>query len=138
MLVAKQVQQESDHPWIVTGDFNDVAWSHTTRLFKRLSGLKDPRVGRRLLTTYHADRPLWRYPIDHIFVSEGFALTSFDRQRTPGSDHFAVVTGLRLHRPDGPTQAEDGEDRHEAAEKVVDGVDDAADHGVDSTTGRRP
>jgi len=138
VLVAKEIQQADGRPWIVTGDFNDVAWSHTTRLFKRLSGLKDPRVGRKLLTTYHADRSVWRYPIDHLFFSPGFGLVSFDRRRTPGSDHFAITAALALavDRPVGPVPDGDGEDHEEAAEKVVEGVGDAADHGVDSAEGR--
>ncbi|HSP31858.1 MAG TPA: endonuclease/exonuclease/phosphatase family protein, partial [Halomonas sp.] len=79
MLVAHHVQKDPDNRWIVTGDFNDVAWSYTTKLFADLSDLKDPRRGRRLLSTYHAEYPLWRYPIDHLFVSDGFHLIDLDR-----------------------------------------------------------
>jgi endonuclease/exonuclease/phosphatase (EEP) superfamily protein YafD len=95
VLVARAVAEDQGAAWIVAGDFNDVAWSHTTRLFKRLSGLHDPRIGRGLLNTYHARRPLLRYPLDHTFMSAGFAVHELRRVRAPGSDHFAVK--LRLH-----------------------------------------
>ena len=81
VLVAREVQQRPDEAWIVTGDFNDVAWSHTTRLFQRLSGLKDPRVGRQLLNTYHSEYPLLRYPIDHVFLSRGFSVFRFGTRK---------------------------------------------------------
>lgn len=46
ILVARHVQKDPDNRWIVTGDFNDVAWSDSTQLFADLSDLKDPRRGR--------------------------------------------------------------------------------------------
>ncbi|QLG46517.1 endonuclease/exonuclease/phosphatase family protein [Costertonia aggregata] len=42
MKIAK-LSRGSDYPVIVTGDFNDVAWSGTTALFQQMSGLLDMR-----------------------------------------------------------------------------------------------
>ncbi|MGM0857218.1 MAG: endonuclease/exonuclease/phosphatase family protein [Pseudomonadota bacterium] len=98
--VARHTQKDADNRWIVTGDFNDVAWSGTTRLFADLSDMKDPRRGRRLLSTYHAERPLWRYPIDHLFVSEGFHLIDLARVEVHGSDHFGISTTLTAAKKD--------------------------------------
>ena len=77
-------------PCVVAGDFNDAAWSHTTREFKRISGMLDPRIGRGLFNTYHAERPFLRYPIDHIFVTPEFALVRLERSPFIGSDHFPM------------------------------------------------
>ena len=90
-------------PAVVAGDLNDVAWSSTTRLAQRVSGLLDPRRGRGLYATFHADYPLLRWPLDHVFHTEHFELVRLERLGPNGSDHFPILVALRL-TPNAPAE----------------------------------
>jgi endonuclease/exonuclease/phosphatase (EEP) superfamily protein YafD len=85
-------------PTVVAGDLNDVAWSRTSRLFRRLSRLLDPRVGRGLFPTFHAGWWPVRWPLDHVFHSEDFLLREMRRLPAFGSDHFPILIALE-HAP---------------------------------------
>lgn len=126
VIVAREIQ---DHPGpiIVAGDMNDVAWSHTTRLFLRLSSLLDPRIGRGLYSTYNAKIPFFRWPLDHVFHSSSFRLLSLRRLPYFGSDHFPFYCELLLdhsaqeeHDPPEP----DADDHHEARRLIDEGKKD--------------
>jgi len=93
LVIAKQVAGQTE-PIIVTGDLNDVAWSPTTRAFRRISGLKDPRMGRGMFNTFHASYPIMRWPLDHIFHSQHFELGTIQRMPSIDSDHFPLLSEL--------------------------------------------
>jgi endonuclease/exonuclease/phosphatase (EEP) superfamily protein YafD len=93
MKVALKVK-ECNTPCIVFGDLNDVAWSHTTELFRKTSRLLDPRRGRGFYSTFSAHHWFIRFPLDYVFCSEHFGLINMKRLPKNGSDHFATFTHL--------------------------------------------
>ncbi len=95
VLVGRHVAR-ARRPAIVMGDLNDVAWSATTRLFRKLSGMLDPRVGRGLYCSYHAKIPFMRWPLDHLFHTPEFNLNRIRRLPRFGSDHFPLLIDLQL------------------------------------------
>lgn len=103
MMVAKMANN-SDLPVFVAGDFNDVAWSESTRLFQNVSQLLDPRIGRGFYNTFDATSWLMRWPLDHLFVSEDFRLVKIQVGNNVGSDHFPFYTRLSLEPSKGAVQ----------------------------------
>lgn len=110
-----------DDPCIVMGDLNDVAWSYVTKLFRKVSGLLDPRRGRGFYSTFSSNRWWMRFPLDYIFCSAHFGLVQMKKMPHNGSDHFAMFIHLRYkpvleHVQDKP-QA-DGDEKAAAVEKA--------------------
>lgn len=91
MKVALKVK-DCGLPAVVFGDLNDVAWSHTTELFRKTSRLLDPRRGRGFYSTFSAHHWFIRFPLDYIFCSKEFGLVQMQRMPKNGSDHFATFT----------------------------------------------
>lgn len=89
---------DADLPVVVMGDFNDVAWSQSTKLFQQISGLLDMRKGRGFYNTYNAQSLLLRWPLDHLFISDDFRYGSMERGRNVGSDHFPFIATIYLEK----------------------------------------
>lgn len=120
LLVGRHVK-EHGRPAVVAGDLNDVAWSHTTHLFQKNSGLLDPRIGRGMFNSFDATSLFLRWPLDHVFHSEHFKLIALERLPAWGSDHFPILVRLRYDaaaflEQEGP--AVEREEEEEAKEKI--------------------
>ncbi|MFP4471274.1 MAG: endonuclease/exonuclease/phosphatase family protein, partial [Bacteroidales bacterium] len=89
VVMARKIK-ETPGPWVVIGDFNDVAWSDTSYKFRSISKLKDPRKGRGFYNTFNAKHPIMRWALDHIFLSHHFKVIEMRRLPYIGSDHFPI------------------------------------------------
>ncbi len=83
-------------PSVVAGDFNDVSWSHTSRMFSARGKLGNVRLGRGLFNTFSADSYIERWPLDHFFVTDDFKLHKLERLPDFHSDHLALYARLVL------------------------------------------
>lgn len=108
LMVGRDIDAEND-TILVIGDLNDVAWSRTTKLFLKLSGMMDPRIGRGFFSTFHAGYKLLRWPLDHAFHTKDFTLLEIGREKSIGSDHFPMYIKLN-HEPRAEVVNDETED----------------------------
>lgn len=137
VIVGRTIGDEEDRPTVVAGDLNDVAWSPTSELFLRLSGLLDPRMGRGFFNSFNANNPLFRYPLDHVFHSNDFKLVDLRRLEHVGSDHFPMFVELSYEpaaEAEQPEPRKRPADEHKAQKKVEEQVV-AAQTGEDRPSG---
>jgi endonuclease/exonuclease/phosphatase (EEP) superfamily protein YafD len=125
VMVGREIAKEAK-PVIVAGDLNDVAWSHTSRLFRRLSRLVDPRVGRGFYNSFHAACWWMRWPLDHVFYSPDFLLRDLCRLPAFGSDHFPILIELEYHpraTAAQPVDEAEHDDHREAKQTLAEAMD---------------
>jgi endonuclease/exonuclease/phosphatase (EEP) superfamily protein YafD len=121
MKVAFEVEKIKE-PCIVMGDLNDVAWSYVTELFRKVSGLLDPRRGRGFYSTFSANHWWMRFPLDYIFCSSQFGLVYMCKMPHNGSDHFAMFIHLQYQpqlKKVQDTPEADADEREDAIEKAT-------------------
>ena len=128
LMVGRHIN-ENNQTAILAGDLNDVAWSKTTLMFQRISGLLDPRIGRFFINTFHVKYPILRWALDHIFHSPCFTLVDIERLPSIGSDHFPVMTTLQYEQCAEAEQAENAteasaKDKQETAAKIEEGKEE--------------
>lgn len=122
MLVGKKCRESQDAT-VVCGDLNDVVWSKTSRLFSKMTGYLDPRVGRGLYPSFHANYWLLRFPLDHLFYSKDLHVTQMKRLPRFGSDHFAMYYNIAfpLVDVDVPNPSMSKEEVQDIKEIIADG-----------------
>ena len=128
MLTGQEIAEQG-RAAVVIGDLNDVAWSYTATLFQRVSHMADPRVGRGMFGTFHAEHRLARYPLDHVFHTRDFSLNELRVLPYTGSDHFPIVVDLAF-TPEVKAQVPRPETTALDRAAARDAVEDAAERPV--------
>ncbi|MFZ0390445.1 MAG: endonuclease/exonuclease/phosphatase family protein, partial [Calditrichia bacterium] len=119
-------------PVIVAGDFNDVPWSYSTRLFQKISKLLDPRKGRGIFPTFSTNLPFFlRFPLDQVFHSDHFRVVQIETRREWGSDHLPYLVKLHYDpvavNKEAPPEP-DGDDWENAREMEKRAKEELPDH----------
>ncbi|KAA3665325.1 MAG: hypothetical protein DWQ04_01170 [Chloroflexi bacterium] len=81
------------------GDLNITPWSPYFADFLEKSGLQNGRSGYGLQTTWPAQIPLMRIPIDHALVSPEIIIHDFKAGPNVGSDHLPIIIEFSI-QPD--------------------------------------
>ena len=127
LSVAKRAKKIKK-PIVVIGDFNNVAWSKSSILFRKISHLIDPRVGKAFVSTFHAKYRLLRFPIDLMFHSENIFITELKTLENFGSDHLPVYCEflIDLENTDQKEKIEKAgaEEKSEAKEIIAEGKEE--------------
>ena len=130
LSVGKRVK-EIEKPVVVIGDFNNVAWSKSSTLFRKISHLIDPRVGKAFVSTFHAKYKLLRFPIDLMFHSEDIFITELKTLEKFGSDHLPVYCEFFIDHENTAQkdhiEKADSEEKAEAAEMINEGKKEEGD-----------
>lgn len=136
LSVAKCVK-DIKKPVIVVGDFNNVAWSRSSILFRKTSHLIDPRVGHAFVSTFHAKSRLLRFPIDLMFHSEDIFIKDLKTLENFGSDHLPVYCEFFIDYQNDDqeelVEQADAEETAEAEEIIKEGKEENGERAAVAT-----
>ena len=131
LCVAKKIK-EHPVPSLVIGDFNTVAWSVTSILFRKTSELIDARVGRGIAATFHAKYWFFRVPLDLLFHSPEIFVEKLETLEHIGSDHFPILCEFHINLSDIKQEDEvktlAPEEEEIVEELIEEGIKEASDN----------
>lgn len=99
LSVAKEIRKK-EMPTVVVGDFNNVAWARSSILFRKTSGLIDPRIGRGIISTFHAKYWILRFPIDQLYHSPDVIVEDIKALENFNSDHLPLFCKFHIDHHD--------------------------------------
>jgi len=134
LCIAKKIRSYNDKAVVVTGDFNNVAWAKSSILFKKTSELIDARIGRGILSTFHAKYWFFRVPLDLLFHSPDIIIDKLFTYPSVGSDHFPI--GCTFHVDNHSSDKQEDEVK-ELEEDEMEEVDELIEEGKEEQTDNR-
>lgn len=143
IAVGARIAAKSKLPVLAMGDFNDVAWSDTSELFKRIGTYLDPRIGRGFYATFPAKLPAFRWPLDQIYFTKEFSIDRLEVLENVNSDHLPIIAkmclapaiGERVNEDPEPIEKDDLEEANEIIEKGI--RTEAREEAIGNTDGAR-
>ncbi len=128
LLSAAKRIKELNKPVMAVGDFNNVAWSKSSDLFRKTSELIDPRRGYGFVPTFHAKYRLLRFPIDLMFHSKEILIEALKTLNNFGSDHLPVYCEFVIDKENGQQKEEmetaTREEKEEAEKMIEEGKEE--------------
>ena len=132
LLSIAKLCKKMDKPTIVMGDFNSVAWSKISRLFRKKSGLIDGRRGRGILASFHANYWFLRAPLDLVFHSSTIFIKELKVLENVGSDHFPICCVFCIDESNNSqeeaVEKATAEEEKEAEELIEEGKKEESDN----------
>jgi endonuclease/exonuclease/phosphatase family metal-dependent hydrolase len=92
--ILKEHTENSPHPYIIAGDFNDTPISYTVKTISRGMNNSFREMGSGFGVTYNGAFP--NFQIDYIFTSPEFTVKNYLIINKKLSDHYPVRTDLEL------------------------------------------
>jgi hypothetical protein len=75
--------------------------------------------------------PFFRYPLDHIFYSKEFGLTTIKKLEDIGSDHYPLLIGLSYEPQEDNTEdleKTNSKEEAEVEEKIENGIKESSEN----------
>ena len=101
LVLAKQLELDANSAGtnkstVLMGDLNASPWCHYYRRLTRETGLYNSSRGHGIFPTWHARKPPFMIPIDHVLLSPDLVCTKKRIGPYIGSDHLPVLVDIAI------------------------------------------